>query len=212
MNASNRQPTAKWHFRLNKFFRQPTMPLAHQTTIDACKEWRKKTAADNTWATFKTFFAAEYHDMKEQQKVNESQNNFHGADAVTNISTALDNLAMAATTDCDSGRATNNSLKPTKSSLSNFEHPSKPTVFSPRNLVARNHHKLQLRHHREDEYHSIVKPGKPTLIQMDIVGRMGITLRKAIQVQTAKANLEAIRTTPHTVTIKEAPPKTKSDK
>jgi hypothetical protein len=68
---------------------------------DACKEWRKKNAVDKTWVNFKAFFAAEYHDMKEQQKVNQSQNNFHGANAVTNISTALDNLAMAATTDCD---------------------------------------------------------------------------------------------------------------
>jgi hypothetical protein len=56
------------------------------------------------------------------------------------------------------------------------------------------------------------KPGKPTLIQTDIVGRMGITFRKVIPVQTAKANSGAIRTTPHAVTINEAPPKTKSDK
>jgi hypothetical protein len=68
---------------------------------DACKEWRKKAAVDKRWATFKTFFAAEYHDMKEQQKVNHSQNNFHGANAVTVISMALDNLALAATTDRD---------------------------------------------------------------------------------------------------------------
>jgi hypothetical protein len=47
---------------------------------------------------------------------------------------------------------------------------------------------------------------------MDIVGCMGITFRKAMRVRTAKANWEAIRTTPHAVTIKEAPPKTKSDK
>jgi hypothetical protein len=68
---------------------------------DACNEWRKKATVDKTWANFKAFFVAEYHDMKEQQKVNQSQNNFHGANAVTNISTTLDNLAMAATTDHD---------------------------------------------------------------------------------------------------------------
>jgi hypothetical protein len=68
---------------------------------DACKEWHKKAAVDKTWATFKSFFAAEYHDMKEQQKVNHSRNNFHGANAVTDISTALDNLALTATTNCD---------------------------------------------------------------------------------------------------------------
>ncbi len=35
---------------------------------DACKEWRKKPLATETWAAFKTFFAAKYHDIKEQQK------------------------------------------------------------------------------------------------------------------------------------------------
>jgi hypothetical protein len=68
---------------------------------NACKDWRKKTAADKTWATFKTFFKGEYHNMKEQQKVNQSHDNLHGANAVTDISTALDNLAIAATTDRD---------------------------------------------------------------------------------------------------------------
>jgi cell division septum initiation protein DivIVA len=68
---------------------------------DACKEWRKKAVVDKTWTNFKTFFAAEYHDLKEQQKVNTSQTNFHGANAAIDISSALDNLAMAATTDRD---------------------------------------------------------------------------------------------------------------
>jgi hypothetical protein len=39
--------------------------------------------------------------LKEQHKVNQSQNNFHGANAVQDISSALDNLALAATTDWD---------------------------------------------------------------------------------------------------------------
>jgi hypothetical protein len=68
---------------------------------DACKEWRKKAPVDKTWTNFKSFFAAEYHDLKEQQKVNTSHNNFHGANSVMDLSTALDNLAMAATTDRD---------------------------------------------------------------------------------------------------------------
>jgi hypothetical protein len=68
---------------------------------DACKIWRKKPAADKTWPLFKTYFAEEYHDLKEQQKVNTSQTQFHGANSVLDISTALDNLAMAATTDRD---------------------------------------------------------------------------------------------------------------
>jgi hypothetical protein len=50
---------------------------------------------------FKTFFAAEYHDLKEQQKLNTSQVNFHGVNAAIDLSTALNNLAMAATMDRD---------------------------------------------------------------------------------------------------------------
>jgi hypothetical protein len=68
---------------------------------EACKEWRKKPLLDKTWPSFKRFFAAEYHDLKEQNKVNSSQSNFHSANAVMDISTALDNLAMAATNDRD---------------------------------------------------------------------------------------------------------------
>jgi hypothetical protein len=68
---------------------------------DACKEWRKKPTAEKTWPLFKRFFAAEYHDLKEQQKVNISQNNFHGANATPDITDALEHLAFAATTDRD---------------------------------------------------------------------------------------------------------------
>jgi len=68
---------------------------------DACKIWRKKPAADKTWTRFKRYFAEEYHDLQEQQRVNASQSNFHGANSVLDISSALDNLAMAATTDRD---------------------------------------------------------------------------------------------------------------
>jgi uncharacterized protein (DUF433 family) len=66
---------------------------------NACKEWRKKPAADKTWQNFKRFFAAEHRDLQEQQKVNVSQNNFHGANAAIDLTTALDHLALAATTD-----------------------------------------------------------------------------------------------------------------
>jgi uncharacterized protein (DUF433 family) len=68
---------------------------------DACKEWRKKQANEKTWPLFKRFFAAEYHDLKEQQKINTSQNNFHGANATTDITDALEHLAFAATTNWD---------------------------------------------------------------------------------------------------------------
>jgi hypothetical protein len=35
---------------------------------DACKEWQRKPVAERTWATFKTFFANEYNELKEQLK------------------------------------------------------------------------------------------------------------------------------------------------
>jgi hypothetical protein len=68
---------------------------------DTCKEWRKKPNKNKTWTNFKRFFAAEYHDLKEQQKINTSTTNFHGANAALDITTALDNLALAATNDQD---------------------------------------------------------------------------------------------------------------
>jgi hypothetical protein len=68
---------------------------------EACKIWRRKANADKTWTTFKTYFAEEYHGLKEQQKVYTTQTNFHGANSVLDIGNALDNLAMAATSDRD---------------------------------------------------------------------------------------------------------------
>ena len=50
---------------------------------------------------FKQFFAAEYHDQKEQEKVNTAKNYFHRANSSVYITQALDNLAMAAISDCD---------------------------------------------------------------------------------------------------------------
>jgi hypothetical protein len=68
---------------------------------DACKEWRQKPVAEQTWAAFKTYFATEYNDLKEQQRLNNNQNNFHGANSAIDLTTAIDSLAMAATTDRD---------------------------------------------------------------------------------------------------------------
>ena len=67
----------------------------------ACKIWRKEPSAAKTWALFKSYFAEEYHDLKEQQRLNMSQTNFHRANSVLYISSALDNLAMVVTTDQD---------------------------------------------------------------------------------------------------------------
>jgi hypothetical protein len=66
---------------------------------DACKEWRKKPSADKNWRNFKRFFAAEYRDLQEQQKVNILQKNFQGANFAIDLTPTLDHLALAATTD-----------------------------------------------------------------------------------------------------------------
>jgi hypothetical protein len=72
---------------------------------DACKEWRKRQTAQKTWPLFKQFFASEYHDYKEQQKLNSNEYHganameYHRANAAIDIGTALDNLANAATND-----------------------------------------------------------------------------------------------------------------
>ena len=66
---------------------------------EACKEWRRKTENNKTWVHFKHFLAAEYHDRKEQDKVNTEQSNFHSANSAVDITQALDNLAMEAISD-----------------------------------------------------------------------------------------------------------------
>jgi hypothetical protein len=70
--------------------------------IEPCKRWRGRNAADRTWPAFKTFFADEYHDLREQQRINTTQAGFHNANSAVQtdgIETALDNLAMATTSD-----------------------------------------------------------------------------------------------------------------
>jgi hypothetical protein len=66
---------------------------------DACREWRKKPTIDKTWDNFKAFIATEYHDLKELQRTGGGAHSFHGAHNVIDITQALDNLALAATTD-----------------------------------------------------------------------------------------------------------------
>ena len=72
--------------------------------MEACKELRKKPPADKTWANFTTCFATEYHDLREQQRMNMTQAGFHNANLAmeqVDIMQALDNLAMVATSDHD---------------------------------------------------------------------------------------------------------------
>jgi hypothetical protein len=61
----------------------------------------QKATTKQNMHNFKRLFAAKYHDLKEQRKVNTSQSNFHDANAAVDILHALDNLALAATTDRD---------------------------------------------------------------------------------------------------------------
>ena len=68
---------------------------------DACKEWRQKPENNTTWVHFKQFFAAEYHNQKEQDKVNKAQNSFHSANSAVDITQDLENLAIVSISDRD---------------------------------------------------------------------------------------------------------------
>ena len=67
---------------------------------NACKTWRKMQPADKTWACFKLFFIDKYQEARKQNHIgNMANNNFQSANTVTDLATALDNLAMATTSD-----------------------------------------------------------------------------------------------------------------
>ena len=74
---------------------------------DACKEWRRKPQNEKTWTNFKTFFAAEYHELKEQEKTTAMGKGYHSAHLVQQdteqedslLVESLQHLALAATTD-----------------------------------------------------------------------------------------------------------------
>ena len=40
---------------------------------DGIKEWRQKDTADNTWESFKTFFAREFRDIRIQPRTSASE-------------------------------------------------------------------------------------------------------------------------------------------
>ena len=65
----------------------------------ACKKWQQKGDADKTWKIFKRHFAAEYHEIREQQHVQGEAvfNSAQLAHETTDIAAALENLALAAT-------------------------------------------------------------------------------------------------------------------
>ena len=63
------------------------------------RRWREKPTADKTWTNFKTFFADEYHLLREDEDNTQQGSGYHQANAMTGVTTALEHLAMAATAD-----------------------------------------------------------------------------------------------------------------
>ena len=65
------------------------------------KRMETQRSLHENWPAFKTFFAAEYHDCKEQERVNSSCANFHTANAAveSEVSDALEKLALTTTAD-----------------------------------------------------------------------------------------------------------------
>lgn len=77
---------------------------------DACKEWRAKPQVNKTWQAFKVFFAQEYHELREQQRLTAGQSDYRSTDGVANMlvddpqegvdmADILDNLENAVTND-----------------------------------------------------------------------------------------------------------------
>ena len=63
--------------------------------------WRKNLSSDKTWAGFNKFFADEYHDLRELQRINTIHAGFCGANMAIimqdKIFGVLENLYMATT-------------------------------------------------------------------------------------------------------------------
>ena len=70
---------------------------------EACREWQQKGDDDRTWTNFKYHFAAEYHVLREQQRELRKAgfNSTQLVHEITYMTTALENLALAATADCN---------------------------------------------------------------------------------------------------------------
>ena len=73
--------------------------------VDACKIWRNKPEHNKTWTALKTYFAQEYHDLREHNRITAHQTGYHSentaelhsANVTMGITDALDNLALATT-------------------------------------------------------------------------------------------------------------------
>ena len=78
------------------------MILASIMYLDACKEWWKNTATNQTWIGTKKFFADEYHDLNLTQKRSTGNIRYASTDNVVlnrDIASTLDKLVMYAYAD-----------------------------------------------------------------------------------------------------------------
>ena len=85
------------------FFLQTAFHSVNATGIyrEACTEWCQKADQDKKRTIFKRHFVAEYHEIREQQRVlgEAGFNSANLAHKTTDMATALDNMALAATAD-----------------------------------------------------------------------------------------------------------------
>jgi hypothetical protein len=93
--------TDKFHSHQNKSSKPSIMWSAPPAITTMHAKFGARNLLTQNLGKLQTISCGKYHDLKEPQKVNTSQTNFHIADSATDISTALDNLAFAATTDRD---------------------------------------------------------------------------------------------------------------
>ena len=70
---------------------------------DVCKEWRRKPRADKMQAKLKIFFALQYNELIEEQRLNNTQAGVHNDNNAAKqqqyFASALDNLELAELSD-----------------------------------------------------------------------------------------------------------------
>ena len=73
---------------------------------EACRKWKRRPENTKSWNAFKVYFAAEYHELKEQNELSAAHSGFHSANAImtqeppqATITDALDHLALATSND-----------------------------------------------------------------------------------------------------------------
>ena len=160
---------------------------------DACKDWRNRPLQDKTWTLFKRFFAAEYQNLKEQQRVNHSGSNFHSANAAVNTTLGrhltilpwpplqIVTLLFALST------TMHHLLRPSTVSSNNYAWPRQRMLPLTKNSGNTNHWCPVPATHRRTLFLTGL-PGKLASIQQATVGRTGIASNVAIAVSIAKAS------------------------